>query len=86
MSLLVSWFGDHRDDPPGPQIPPDRPRGVGLVGAKPVRSTPRPPEARPGDLQMRHQVREHRSIPGLAWPDEYDLWIAMTVDQLMDLR
>jgi hypothetical protein len=63
-----------------------RARGVGLVGAHPLGTCPGTTGARPGDVQVRHQVREHRRVPSLAGPDEHDQRIAVPVNELVDLR
>ena len=84
--MLVGRFGDDRDDPPLPEVAADRARGVGLVGAHPLGTCPGMTGARPGDVQVRHQVREHRRVPSLAGPDEHDQRIAVPVNELVDLR
>lgn len=76
--------------PPGwsvlAQVTADRPRGVGLVGADSLGAGPRPARADTVDVQVRHQVREHRGVAGLAGSDEYDQRTAVSVNELVDLR
>lgn len=81
---LIGRFGDHRDNAASTQMPPDRPRGVGLIGANTVRASTCPTPPRPRDPQMPHQMREHRCVTSLAGTDQSHQRSAVPVDKVVD--
>lgn len=85
MSLLVEGLGDDGADAPLPQQRAVVARRVGLIGADPVWSSPRPPAAVTVDFQMREQMLEDGAVAGLAGPDEDDQGKSSAVDELVDL-
>lgn len=86
MPLLVGWLGDDRDDPTFTQMGADRARRIGLVAADTVRSRAGPARATPSDVEMVHEHREHRCVPGLTWTDEHDQRQTAPINEVMNLR
>lgn len=85
MSLLVAGFGNHRADASLPQQRAVMPRGIGLVGTNPIRSSPRPPPTVAVDFQMAEQMLKHRTVAGLPGADEDHQGQASAIDELVDL-
>lgn len=69
---LIGRFRDNGDDAALTEMAADRARGVRLVGADPIRSSPRSPGAAAPDSEMFHQYRKHRRVAGLTGPDHHD--------------
>lgn len=85
VPALVGGFWDDGDDASAAQVLPDRSRGVGLVCADAIGSRAWSTRAATGDVEVRHQDREHRRITSLPGPDEHHQWQSVAVDELVDL-